>query len=106
MRINALEVVTFLLPVPILFTAFVLPESRGILLLRVIGSIAIVWLLLVIDRYIQNPIAAAEAQSSGQTDFDPSWGNLASIVFGWIPASLVTSDAWILRFLWFRYVRT
>ena len=103
MRINALEVITFLLPAPILFTAFVQPESRGLFLLRVIGSILIVWLLLVIDRHIQNPIAAAQAANEGKTDFDPSWGNLASIVFGWIPASIVTAIFLFVRFLWYRY---
>jgi hypothetical protein len=105
-KLNALEVVIFLLPIPILFTAFSPPESRSILLLRLIGSIAVVWLLLVIDRYIQNPVEASRAQARGETDFDPSWGNLAAIVFGWIPASIVTGIAWFLRYLWFRYVRS
>jgi hypothetical protein len=103
MKINVLELITFLLPAPILFTAFVPPESRGLLLLRVIGSILIVWFLLVIDRYIQNPIAAAHAAERGETDFDPSWGNLSSIVFGWIPASVITGIFLLVRFLWFRY---
>jgi len=63
-----------------------LPRRPRALLGRIFLTVLVVWLLLVLHRSASLPTLLREAQARGNIHYDGVGGNVAVLLFGWMPA--------------------